>query len=204
MRDVKFEGDLTRVYCIGTALVVAACSGSDPVARPGGASPSNGTGGESGATSSGGSGGGAATASVPAEIVGSWYAGSGYTSAPYDPASGTWGTPTGKGLVYLFRADGTYTKGFQSYVSNYGCTTGFSAFEEGSLSATGHELATHPSKGHVQFKDTCAPSMDSDEPVADLTDEAFVWTLRPSDLDSSLMVLDLRRDDGAQSTFVPL
>lgn len=187
---------------IAAALLVAACSGA-----PAGNGPDTGGAGGVGGAAAGSGGGGNVkpeSASVPAELVGSWYAGSGYTSAPYDPATGAWGTPTGKGLVYLFRADGSYTKGFQSYVSNGGCTTGFSAFEEGFAEFAGQTLTTYPQTGHVQYKDSCAPSLDSDEPVADLSAESFTWTLHPSEYDPTLIVLDLSRSDGAMSTFMPL
>lgn len=142
--------------------------------------------------------------SVPDDLVGEWYAGRGGTSAPYDPVSGGWGRPNGEGLVYLFEADGTYTKAFQSYASNGGCTTGFTAFESGRLTVAGSTFTTRPSSGHLVFEDTCSPSLDSDDPLESLEDETFTWELRPSELDPADTVLWLQRTDGAESTFAPL
>lgn len=186
-----FGGNVRGLAALGAALLVAGCSGAPAGSGPDGAAGSGGT-------------AGSGVASVPAALVGSWYAGSGYTNTPYDPATGAWGKPSGSGLVYLFRANGSYTKGFQSYYSNGGCTTGFTAFEEGVLEASTSELDTHPTSGRVKYEDTCAPSLDSEEPAEDLSTESFAWTLRPSEYDPGLMVLDLVRSDGAGSTFLPL
>ncbi|MBE7482084.1 MAG: hypothetical protein HS104_19165 [Polyangiaceae bacterium] len=169
---------------IGLTILVAGCAGESP--------------------GGGGGGGASAPGSVPVELVGSWYAGSGYTSTPYDPSTGAWGKPNGSGLVYLFRADGSYTKGFQSYYSSGGCTTGFTAFEEGALEASASELSTHPSSGRVKYEDSCAPSLDSEEPAEALSVESFSWALHPSEYDPSSLVLDLVRSDGAGSSFFPL
>lgn len=142
----------------------------------------------------GGGGGGGGGQALPSELVGSWYAGRGGTSAPYDPATGSWGTPNGDGLVYLFEADGSYTKAFQSYASNGGCTTGFSAFEAGQVWMDDAMLTTHPTSGHLVFEDTCSPSLDSDEPLDSLQDETFTWELRSAEL-------WLQRVDGPEATF---
>ena len=182
---------------IGVPLLIALASITSGCSDGGGGSGSGG--------SLGGPGGGQPPgASVPQELVGGWYAGSGHTSAPYNPATGSWGTPSGDGLVYLFEQDGSYTKAFQSYYSNYGCTTGFTAFERGSLSIDGATLTTAPSQGRIEFRDTCVPSANSDELIAELEAEVFAWELRPSEYDPSLTVLFLQRTDGAASTFVPL
>jgi len=142
---------------------------------------------------------GSAGSAVPAPLVGSWYAGRGGTSAPYDPVSGTFGTPNGSGLVYLFAGDGRYTKAFQSYASNGGCTSGYTAFEEGALRLEGSSLVTLPSSGHLRYTDSCAPSLDSDTPTApeNLVAERFLYAV-----DGDQLVL--QRDDGATSQFARL
>jgi len=137
---------------------------------------------------SGGGGGGQAA------LLGSWYAGAGGVSAPYDPATGTFGMPNGQGLVYVLRADGTYTKAFQSYASNGGCTTGFTAFEAGAYVADASSLRTAPSSGQIQYRDTCAPSLNSDKPATELAAEQFQIQL-------SADQLTLVRSDGATGTF---
>lgn len=141
---------------------------------------------------------------VPTALVGGWYAGSGHTSAAYDSTTGTWGTPNGDGLVYLFEPNGSYTKAFQSYYGTAGCTTGFTAFESGVLYIDGAVLDTKPSQGHMEFRDTCAPSANADKPLTELEVESFTWQLGPSEYDPSLTVLHLERADGAAATFIPL
>jgi len=34
---------------------------------------------------------------IPSGLVGSWYAGAGHTTAPFDPGTGSWGRPSAKG-----------------------------------------------------------------------------------------------------------
>lgn len=139
--------------------------------------------------------------STPEELLGSWYAGRGGTSSPYDPATGAFGRPNGQGLIYVFEAGGRYRKAFQSYASNGGCTNGFTAHEEGSLTAEAHTLQLRPTSGHLLTEDTCAPSLNSDEPLTGLGDESFTWELRPAELDAAQTELLLQRSDGAASTF---
>jgi hypothetical protein len=134
---------------------------------------------------------------TPAELEGSWYAGRGGTTAPYDPATGSWGMPSGSGLVYVFEPGGHYIKAYQSYESAGGCTTGFTAFENGDLAVDGATLVTHPTSGHMVYRATCSPELDSDTPLEDLVDETFTWS-REGD------TLLLRRDDGAEATFTRL
>ena len=141
----------------------------------------------------GASTGSAAGRGLPGQLVGSWYAGSGYTTAPYDPTTGQWGTPSGKGLVYVLRADGTYTKAFQSYNSNGGCTNGFTSFESGVAQTNGTQLYLHPTSGHMKVSDSCAPGLNTDQPIA-VSDELFDWQMTADGL-------YLQRSDGASATF---
>jgi hypothetical protein len=135
-----------------------------------------------------------ADGTLPDVLQGSWYASSGYTSAPYDPATGTYGTPNGSALSYEFAADGSYRKTFQSYASNGGCSSGFTAFEVGVAAVSGNTLQTTPSSGHIQYSDSCAPSLDSDKPETDLSSESFSWEIVADGL-------LLTRSDGAASQF---
>jgi len=141
------------------------------------------------------------TNAVPAGLVGSWYAGRGHTNAPYNPTTGAWGRPSGKGLVYIFKKDGSYTKAFQSYESDGACITGF---KSGRLSIEGNTLTTTPDKGRMVFEATCNPSLNSDKPLEDLNTEVFSWELKPNENDPSVTSLYLLRSDGAGSTFNPI
>jgi hypothetical protein len=182
-----------KTWMLGTALVFAVALS--------GCSDGN---GRSGEPLSGDGGPGQGQGSIPAALIGSWYAGQGYTSAPYDPATGAWGTPSGKGLIYQLAADGSYQKAFQSYESSGGCTTGFTAFEQGIAVASGDQLVLTPSSGHLKYSASCAPSLDSDEPLSDLFQEHFTWSLAASEYDPSEPALHLQAPDGASATFRPL
>ena len=127
------------------------------------------------------------------QLAGSWFAGAGGLSQPYDPDTGSVGTPNGQGLLYTWRVDGTYDKAFQSWESANGCTTGFTAFETGSFSSDGSSLATRPASGTVRYRDTCAPSLNSDKP-ADIGVEEFTMTLAGDQL-------TLVRSDGVTGQF---
>jgi hypothetical protein len=100
--------------------------------------------------------------SLPVAIVGSWFAGAGNTTQPYDPSTQSYGTPSGSGVVFTFRADGTYSKAFRSQVSNGGCSTGLSAYEAGVAQVDGDTLRIIPMTGTLSYRDTCVPSLDSD------------------------------------------
>ena len=147
---------------------------------------------------------GEATNAVPAGLIGSWYAGRGHTSAPYNPTTGAWGRPSGKGLIYIFNKDGSYTKAFQSYESTGGCTTGFTAFESGRFTVQGRTLTTTPTKGRMVYEATCSPSLNSDKPLEDPQKEVFTWELKPNENDPSITSLYLLRSDGNGSSFNPL
>jgi len=196
------------------AAMLLGCSGGggqgwDP--QGGGGEGSTPSGGGVGSTASGGGGqgnapGGGAPSpgSIPAALVNSWYAGQGYTSVPYSPSTGTWGTPSGKGLIYIFEADGSYQKAFQSYESSGGCTTGFTAFESGTAIVNGDQLALSPDSGRLKYTASCAPSLDSDDPLVDLADEYFTWSLGVSEYDAKVPTLYLEAPEGASATFLPL
>src|SRR5687767_3163986 len=47
--------------------------------------------------------------SLPAALVGTWFAGQLLPRALYDPTTGQWGSANGLGQMYEFAADGTYT-----------------------------------------------------------------------------------------------
>lgn len=132
--------------------------------------------------------------SVPADLEGSWYAGEGGTTVPYDPNTGEWGTPSGQGLVYVFHGDGSYTKAYQSYNSAGGCTNGFTSFDDGDVTLDGAGIVLTPSSSHTKVSDSCAPSLDSDDPNDNLADERFDYAVSGD-------ALTLTRSDGASAVF---
>jgi hypothetical protein len=96
----------------------------------------------------------------------------------------------------VFRADGTYTKAFQSYVSNGNCTTGFTAFESGQMAVDETTVYLRPGAGKISYRDTCAPSLNSDKPLRDLKDETLSFTL-----DAAPRSLRLANSAGQASMF---
>ena len=131
---------------------------------------------------------------VPAAIVGSWFAGAGNTTQPYDPMTQSYGTPSGSAMLFTFKADGTYSKAFRNQVSNGGCSTSLAAYEAGVAQVEGNTLRITPMTGTLSFRNTCAPSLSSDRNNAELTSETFTFS-RSGD------ALQLVRDDGAGSVF---
>lgn len=132
--------------------------------------------------------------SLPDALVGSWYAGAGLTSQPYDSSTGSYGLPSGDGVLYTFKADGTYQKAFRGQVSSAGCTTGLSAYEAGVAQLDGATLRLVPMTGSLSYRDSCVPSLSSDKPATELEEESFQY-LRSGD------TLELSRSDGARSVF---
>jgi hypothetical protein len=62
-------------------------------------------------------------------------------------------------------------------------------------------FTTRPERGTFMYRDSCAPSLNSDAPLDDLSEETFDWAIVPNELDLSLPMLRLRRTDGAEGLF---
>jgi hypothetical protein len=138
---------------------------------------------------------------IPEELVGTWYAGSGYTSAPYDGRTGQWGAPNGSGLIYVFNENGTYTKVFQSYHANGGCTNGLTAFTNGTMRVSSEQIELYADSGHIKVSDSCAPSLNTDKPIRDLEDEVFGWVTGNINDDPNVPGLKLWTADGKAGLF---
>jgi hypothetical protein len=177
------------------SLLLMACSSPSPGGK-GSASTADGTGnGGSGSGTTSGAGGGG---SFDPALVGSWWAGRGGTSFPYDSQTGEWGTPNGGGLGFIFRADGSFTKAVLDYTSTGSCTTGYSAFEDGTVTSDGGTLVLHKASGHIEFNSTCVPSADSDKPLT-VTDETLTYVIAPYSQDASMTGMTVTGQDGASS-----
>jgi hypothetical protein len=141
--------------------------------------------------SSSSSGAGQQSGSIDGSLVGKWYTGRGGTTTGYDQTTGSY-MPAGEGLLFWFRADGTYTKAFQD-TSPGACTMGYIAFEDGTASSNGNTIALHPTKGHTQYT-SCSGAADADQPF-DVSDSSMSFVLSGG-------VLTLRdAQTGAQSDF---
>lgn len=159
---------------------------------------SSGSGSSTSPTTSVGNAGSAGSGSLDSALVGDWFAGRGGTTAGYDPTTGA-STANGDGLEFSFHAGGTYNKVLRS-VESGGCTMGFLAFEEGTVTSDGNKLHLHPTKGHTQWT-SCSGAADTDTPN-DVKDETMTFTLAPFSADSSLEGLTLVSDtDGSHAEF---
>jgi hypothetical protein len=129
---------------------------------------------------------------VDPAIVGSWYAGRGGTQIAYDATTGSFGAPSGSGMMFVFHTDGTYQKGVQSIESG-ACTTGYVVVESGVATTSGSQLALHPTKG-TMHEYSCSGTMDN-EHATEIVDETLSWELEPS---NALKIVDVATGNGAE------
>ncbi len=141
-----------------------------------------------------------AAGSIDPGLVGTWYTSRGGTSLPYDPDTGSYGTPSGSALEFVFRADGSYTKIFQDISSGGSCTTGYRAIVDGAATSNGDSLSLHATSGHIMYI-SCSGGADTDKPI-EVQAESLTFALAPYSQDASMKGLTLRdTQTGAQSEF---
>lgn len=121
---------------------------------------------------------GKATGSVDSALVGQWYAGRGGTMIAYDESTGSFGAPSGTGMMFVFHADGTYQKAFQSIESG-ACTVGFVTVESGVATTASGEVRLHPSSG-TMHEISCSGSADNDHAIT-VSDESLAYALEAED-----------------------
>jgi hypothetical protein len=142
---------------------------------------------------------------MPAQIVGSWYSGQGYTTLPYDSQTGEFGMPDGQGLVFIFHDDGTYERAYQSYQSgDTGCTTGMTAYDRGTVSGGAGQFTITPEEGNTKFVDTCVSENNTEQPQDDLGPETFTYELYPDPYGQVPQVLQIADSGGNSSVFRPI
>ncbi len=78
--------------------------------------------------------------SVPAQLVGAWYAGSVSSVDYYNPLTGAHGAPSGTGVYYKFTADGYYEKGVMLQSTLYNCTKTFYVYNQGTMTVAGDKI----------------------------------------------------------------
>lgn len=108
-----------------------------------------------------------------AALEGKFYVGA-QAGAPFDPATGAWNTPAGRGLVLTFHQDGSYQKALQSYASLRDCTSGSLTIEAGMATWDGAWLKLQPFTGYVQHSDSCQPGKLVEEPLRALRAETLL------------------------------
>lgn len=106
-------------------------------------------------------------------LEGKFYVGA-QAGAPFDPTTGAWNTPDGRGVVLTLRKDGSYQKASQSYASQRGCTSGSLTIEAGMAEWEGEWLKLLPFTGYVQHSDSCQPGRVVEEALRDLSAETLL------------------------------
>jgi hypothetical protein len=137
---------------------------------------------------------------MPAELVGEWYSGSPSSIGLYDPVTGSWGNPSGSGISYTFREDGTYQEGYVGQVRNGSCYTGFFIFIEGVARVQAATLTKTWSRGVLRVEDTCSPSLNEERELSgeELAEHQgrYSWRIR-ADGANTQQHLDITLPDGS-------
>jgi hypothetical protein len=139
---------------------------------------------------------------VPAEIVGSWYAGGVSPTEFYNPNTGSWsGSSYGSGLFFTLNADGTFVRGFQMFSQLYGCGTLTFTYTKGTIvmdeAAGAFEL--HPQSATIYEQNSCSGWSDSH---AIQGEQERIYFRRGTD-DYGATTLWLREDDTTWTAFHP-
>lgn len=92
---------------------------------------------------------------VPPELVGGWYAGSSSSVSYFDPAGGTFLTPSGEGTSYTFRPDSSYEKSTLVRSSLYSCRMEIFWYEAGRASFQDHLILLSPERHSAISQDNC-------------------------------------------------
>ena len=99
--------------------------------------------------------------SLPAEVVGTWFAGDLLPLNFYDTTTGHWETPNGVGEMYIFNADGTFTYTGFARVQYQQCTGSVSVYREGRATEQDAHLILTPNTAKTRTVTACGSGDDS-------------------------------------------
>jgi hypothetical protein len=191
---------ITRWLARGTglmatlALLTAACGGESggDITSPG----DPGSGAEEPGTP-----GGTPGAQVPADVVGTWYAGNVSSSNFYTPSTGHWDNAGGTGQFYTLKGDGTFEYGWRIYSTLYGCSMSAMVFRQGTIEVQASStLVLHTTYAVMHSEDTCNASGNYDKTIP-LETETLIWELGQDEMGNA--ALYLRGPDTTPSAFYP-
>jgi hypothetical protein len=120
-------------------------------------------------------------------LVGSWFFGSVPAVGYYNPVTGSWAPPTGGGVRYQFRADGSYTYNLLIQSSVFGCTTSAFVYTEGRYHLEGQVLMLVPTLSRLKGEDNCNPQ-NNYERAGRLEPRYYLWQVG---VDEGVVVLAL-------------
>ena len=115
---------------------------------------------------------------LPSQIIGDWQNGSASAVSYYNPATGTFAPPSGSGMSYSIRADGTFTYSGILQTTLYHCTKTSSFYCEGTATATAGSVTFTDRINLYQWKDTCGASDPKPKNKPPETN-TFPWRIEP-------------------------
>lgn len=139
----------------------------------------------------------------PADIVGSWYDGTGSSIGYVDPGSGSFTDGGSQGIGYAFRPDGSWQFGYLMTSALYGCQMRVLVFNQGELAAADpatHLLQLHTDRSQMHSEDTCSVADNYDKELPP-SDEVLIWERTTDEYGD---VLFLRHPDSGPSPFRPM
>lgn len=119
-------------------------------------------------------GGEARRAGAPAELVGTWQAGSSSATSYVNPATGATSDPSGTQVMYTIFADGRYEYAALTQQSFYNCTTKLLTFKTGVVRFAAGALIFVPREGKFTSQDSCNRQYNYEKP-ATLERESYRW-----------------------------
>ncbi|RIK41803.1 MAG: hypothetical protein DCC55_10895 [Chloroflexi bacterium] len=97
---------------------------------------------------------------VPAEVVATWFEGQLLPLEFYDPNTGTWSSPSGKGQMYIFSAN-SYTYAAFARTQYGQCTGEVSVYQEGAARSEQETLLLTPSIYRTRTVTICGSRQES-------------------------------------------
>jgi hypothetical protein len=101
---------------------------------------------------------------IPAEMTGTWYAGTiGFTNF-YNQSTGTWNNSRGLGMFYTLNANGTFEFGWLGEFYNYECLTRGWIYRRGTVVLNDTTVVLYDNFGRARGEYTCTPRSNFDRP----------------------------------------
>jgi hypothetical protein len=108
---------------------------------------------------------GAPTGSLPADLVGTWYSGQLLNRSYYNRDTGVWGSAGGLGQMFVFGADGGYTRvGSLQIGGGTTCTSSVDVYHTGTARIEGGQILLTPSYARTRTVTCGTTTSDTEGP----------------------------------------